>query len=166
MGSQALSASQKEFFRDSELLDYMVLRPLDHIRPNWELTWNEDEERYELEDESYAKLLNQLIDDIASCAPPAKYHENEDRVAETMLHKTGWDIRKINRRWKGADYFSILEQGGWNDLNQQDLLLAATGRVQAAIDRGQMLFDDMEEGHRYMLGAVLSIILYHRENYA
>lgn len=33
------------FFKQSELFDYMVTRPLSHIVPNWELTWNLKENR-------------------------------------------------------------------------------------------------------------------------
>lgn len=31
-----------KFFRWSDLFDHMVTRQLDHIRPNWKLTWNHD----------------------------------------------------------------------------------------------------------------------------
>ena len=63
----------------------------------------------------------------------------------------------------GEDYSAIIEQGGFDDVNDSDL--AAAGRIQAAIIRGQTRYDDMEESHRMMVGAVLAIILYHREPY-
>lgn len=62
----------------------------------------------------------------------------------------------------GADYDSILEQGGFHDIDEANLVAAAAGRVRAALERGQMHWDDMEDSHRRMLAAVLSVILYHR----
>lgn len=47
-----------DFFKNSSLLDHMVLRPLSHIKPNWELTWSGNE--YEPEEDSFASLLNTL----------------------------------------------------------------------------------------------------------
>lgn len=64
----------------------------------------------------------------------------------------------------GHDYASILEQGAFDDVDERNLLLAVSGRVKAALDRGQMHFDDMEESHRKMLADVLAIILFHRDN--
>ena len=58
----------------------------------------------------------------------------------------------------------MLEQGGFNDIDEKNLVLSACGRVKAAIDRGQLHFDDMEKFHRKMLADVLAIILYHRDN--
>ena len=95
-------------------------------------------------------------------SPPARYHDNENRLAEYVRKNLKWPIRKEGKRWVGADYSSIIEQGGFDDFDQQDLVLAAAGRIRAAIDHGQQHFDDMEESHRRILGAVISIILYHR----
>ena len=39
-------------------------------------------------------------------------------------------------------------------------MLAAAGRIKAAIDRGQLTYEDMESSHRRMLSVVLSVILY------
>jgi len=139
-----------------------VLRPLSHIMAYWELTWDPAKGKYSEEECSYASLLNQLIDEIDTTAPPAKYHDNEDRLAEHVIEHLKWPITKAGNRWIGGDYVSIIEQGGFHDLNEMDLIVAVAGRIQAAIDRGQLHYDDMEEGHRIMLGAVLSIILYHR----
>jgi hypothetical protein len=152
----------KAFFAWSDgILDHQVLRPLSHIAPNWELSWNAESSKYEAEDDSFATALNRMIIDIARTPSPRKYHDNEDRFAEYLVAK-GWPIRKTGHRWTGDDYDSILEQGGFSDIDQTELLQAATGRIHAAPSRGQMHFDDMEETHRRMLGAVLSIILYHR----
>lgn len=146
----------------SDLLDYMVNRELSHIRANWELTWNHSEQKYEPEEDSYAELLNELFRELSAVEPPSKYHDNEDRLAEYLRNNSLWKIRKVKGRWVGAPYESILEQGGFSDIDQKDLVLAASGRIKAAINHGQMHFDDMEESHRYILSIVIVIILYHR----
>jgi hypothetical protein len=73
-----------------------------------------------------------------------------------------WPIYKEGNRWVG-DYRSIIEQGGFDDLDEKDLVEAAAGRIRAAIDRGQGHFEQMEESHRTILARVLSAILYHRD---
>ena len=155
----------RNFFAWSDLLDYDVLRPLDHIKPLWEATWDHEAQRYEPEYNSYAQDLNVMIEDIAITQPPSKYHDNEDRLAHYVIEHLKWKIRKERGRWVGMDYESILEQGGFHDLDQAELLTAATGRVYAAIKFGQTHYDDMEESHRKMLASILSIILYHRTTY-
>ena len=124
--------------------------------------WDTDTETYYEEQGSYAAVLNSLISELQTVLPPERYHDNEDRLAEYVIKNLKWPIRKEGDRWVGPDYKSIIEQGGFDDLDQLDLVSAAAGRIRAAIDRGQKHFDDMEESHRRMLGAVLSIILYHR----
>jgi len=79
-----------------------------------------------------------------------------------VIAKLKWPIVKVKGRWIGADYASILEQGGFGDIDQQDLVAAVAGRIHAAIRFGQHHFDDMERSHRDMLAAVLTIIFYHR----
>jgi hypothetical protein len=151
-----------DFFANSEFLDYEVLRLLSHIKGNWELTWDRINERYLEEDDSYAGLLNVLIAEIENATPPARYHDNEDRLAEYVRTNLKWQIYKVGNRWVGNDYRPIIEQGGFDDLDEENLVLAAAGRIRAAIDRGQQQYDDMEESHRRMLAAVLAVILYHR----
>jgi hypothetical protein len=156
------SLRMSPFFENSTLLDHAVLRPLSHIKDNWELTWDPETGAYADEENSYAVMLNDLIEELDGTTPPARYHDNEDRLAEYVREKLKWPIRKEGNRWVGADYESIIEQGGFNDLDEQHLLQAAAGRIRAATDRGQKQFDEMEESHRRMLAGVLSIILYHR----
>jgi hypothetical protein len=153
----------REFFAWSSWLDHMVLRPLSHIAWNWETRWDRDEKRYRPEHNSFAEDLNAVIELIAECPRPFKYHAHEDSLAERALIQLKWPIQKKGGRWIGADYSSILEQGAFNDLDQRSLIAAATGRVHAALDHKQTSFDDMEEGHLYILAALLSIIIYHRE---
>jgi hypothetical protein len=153
----------REFFAWSDRLDHDVLRPLSHIRSNWEALWNHVEQRYEPEDDSFAEDLNVLIDDLATTAPPKRYHDNEDVLANYVIETLKWPIRKEKGRWVGADYYSILEHGGFQDVDQAELLAAASGRIHAAIRSGQTHFDQMEESHQKMLCAVLTIVLYHRD---
>jgi hypothetical protein len=150
------------FLADSNFLDEDVLRPLSHILPNWELTWDEASQKYFEEKDSYAAVLNGLISELDSVTPPMRYHDNEDRLAEYVIKHLKWPIRKEGERWVGVNYDAIVEQGGFHDVDERDLVLAAAGRIRAATERGQQHFDDMQESHRRMLAAVLSIILYHR----
>lgn len=153
----------RAFFASSDgVLDRLVLRPLSHITLNWELTWDDTAQAYAPEEDSFAAILNQVISDLADSQPPKRYHDNEDRLAHYLGEHLGWNIRKEKGRWVGEDYEVILEQGGWHDLDQADLVQAAAGRIHAAMDRQQIHFDAMERSHQRMLAAVLTIILYHR----
>ena len=150
------------FFYNSEDLDMMVLKPLSHIEGNWELTWDNCTKAYAPEEDSFAEQLNKLITEIEQTNPPAKYHDNEDILVEYVRDKLNWQVSKVNGRWVGNDYQSMLEQGGFDDTDEKNLILAAAGRMKTAIRFGQIHFDDIEEGHKKIFAAVLSIILYHR----
>jgi len=156
------TADVQNFFSHSDVLDYLVLRPLSHITSSWETQWDAAAARYEPEPGSFADDLNAVVEMISKTAPPAKYHENEDTLAESVVRDLKWPIQKKGTRWIGADYQSILEQGGFHDLGQRDLLSAAAGRVHAAFKFGQRHIDQMEDGHRTMLTALMTIIIYHR----
>lgn len=137
----------------------------DHlIRSNWEIIWCHNNQQDKHEEESFAEELNTLIYEISTTPRPIRYHDQEDILASYVIEKLKWPIYKQNGRWVGADYRSILEQGGFDDLNQAELLLAVTGRVHTAIKYGQHHYDDMEQGHREMVAAILAIILYNRSN--
>lgn len=155
----------RRFFAQSELIDHDVLRPLSHIKGNWEVSWDDHMQRYAHEDDNFAKHLNVLIDDIANTAISDRYHDNEDVVANYLAAKPGSRIQKKGGRWIGASYGWILEQGGFDDIDQGELLTSAIGRVAAALQFGQMTYDDMEQGHRLMLADILTIMLYHRSDY-
>lgn len=152
----------KNFFYNSNILDYLALRPLSHINENWELIWNNEKNKYEDEENSYADKLNKLIDEISLINPPKKYHINEDCLAIYVKDNLNWNIYKFNGRWIGEDYISIMQQGGFHDVKLCNLKMAATGRVKAAIERGQLHFDKMEQSHQKILAGVISIILYHQ----
>ena len=107
-------------------------------------------------------LLIDLISELASIQPSQKYHDNEDALAEYVIEFLKWPIQKVGKRWLGNDYFSILEQGGFRDITESNLVQAAAGRVQAAIKFGQRHFDEMEISHRKILAHVLAVIIYHR----
>ena len=153
------------FFECCDFLDYFVTRPLSHIKGNWELIWDDEKSQYVDEEDSYAKSLNGLIKELSTVNPPSKYHDNEDRLAEHVISDLGWNVKKTKGRWVGEDYDVILQQGSFSDLQQQNLVLAAAGRIKAAIIRDQLHFDDMEQSHQLMLASVLACILYHRTDY-
>ncbi|CAN5467739.1 hypothetical protein BH09VER1_BH09VER1_26120 [soil metagenome] len=157
------SPERKEFFFRSHSLDYEVLRPLSHIWGNWELSWDQKNQAYLEEKDSFASVLNQLIREISLTVVPARYHDNEDVLVQYVRTHLNWPLIKKGRVWTGEDYDVILQQGGFHDIDEKDFVAAATGRVQAALDRNQHHYDQMEEGHRRMLASVLTSILYHRE---
>ena len=105
--------SIKVFFANSDLLDYMVLRPLSHINMSWELTWSREDNEYEREEGTFAFILNDLITEISLTIPLAKYHDNEDCLALYVKQSLNWNIYKKGNRWEGGDYQSMLEQGGF-----------------------------------------------------
>jgi hypothetical protein len=152
----------RNFFAWSDLLDREVLKPLEHIKSSWQMDWDTESKRYVPEEDSFAADLNLMIEDIAITAPSERYHDNEDILAEYVIEHLKWPIRKERGRWVGEDYPAILEQGAFDDIDQAELLTAATGRIYAAFEFGQKHYDEMEESHRRMLAAILSIILYHR----
>jgi len=95
--SQVSSEEIISFFHRCECLDYLVTRPLSHIRPNWELIWDYENEKYLVEEDSYSNLLNILISELGAVNPPSKYHDHEDRLAEHVisdLAKCGTSICK------------------------------------------------------------------------
>lgn len=151
-----------EFFQQSDCFDRMVTKQLSHIKPNWELTWNRENKGYEPEVDSFAKVSNNFIIELSKITPPKKYHDNEDILAEYCKSKLGWGIEKKGKRWIGADYSLILEQGAFEDVNQEELLFAISGRIKAALHRGQKHFDDMEETHQIILADIITIFIYHR----
>jgi len=159
-----MNSTIQDFFACSDWLDRLVLRPLSHIRPNWEFDSESDEE------DSFAGLLCSLICEIENVSPPSRYHDNEDVLAIHVQHNLNWGIQKLGNTWVNAegkrlgpgDYLVTLEQGAFHDIDQTELIAAAAGRIHAAIDRGQTHFDEMELSHQYILAGVLTAILYHR----
>ncbi|MCI5167518.1 MAG: hypothetical protein D3903_15865 [Candidatus Electrothrix sp. GM3_4] len=156
-----MSALVVNFFANSEdILDY-VLKPLEHIRGNWDVIWDRDNDKYQEEEDSFGAELNALIHEIAQAKAPTNYHVHEDKVA--VFQTRHWDsISKKGRFWVGGEYREILEQGSFDDHEQQALVLSVAGRVKAALDREQYHIDEMEKKHKRMLCAILSIILYQR----
>ncbi len=152
----------REFLSNSEELDIFVTKQLSHIVPNWELIWDEENDKYLEEEDSFAMLLNKLIGDLEETEILEDYHEKEDIVARYVNAFLNWDIVKNGKRWEGAEYRSILNQGGFHDDNQKNLKLCAVGRMRTAMHFGQFGFDNMENGHKKILGDILATILYHR----
>ncbi|RWO89819.1 hypothetical protein [Mesorhizobium sp.] len=152
----------KRFFARSDYLDRMVLRPLSHITTSWEASWDHDEAQYELEPGSFAGDLNEVVRQIACSPRPARYHDNEDALAQRVIAELRWPIQRRAGRWEGADYQMILEQGAFCDIGQRELATAAAGRVHMALDFGQWHFDEMDDGHMTMLAGLMTIMIYHR----
>lgn len=150
------------FFSSSDIFDHMVTRQLSHIKSNWELTWDKKEEKFEQEEDSYAEIINELLTELSLLQPPKSYHDNEDELAEDCKQYLRWPIFKSGKFWRGMEYVSILEQGGFSDEDQKNLCLSIAGRIRAAINRHQFHFDDMEKSHQKILADVIAIILYHR----
>lgn len=152
-------------------MEHEVLRPLSHIRANWELQIDTENGRYLDEADTFAWMFNNLIDKLATTTPPSRYHDNEDRLGEYVRDTHNWDIRKSGNTWVNSDgkrlnpsdYLTLLEQGAFKNMGITDLLEAASGRVHAAISRGQSQFDDMERSHQVILAGVLAALLYHLE---
>jgi len=155
-----------EFFKYSELLDYEVLRPLSHIRGNWELMPGDGCYHFEVEDNSFAKELSELIDELDQSETPERYHDNEDNLVEYVRKRFDGKIEKVGNRWQGRDYQSILQDAGFHDYKEENFVRSAKGRIEAAKKYGQEHYDDMEQGHRKMLGLLLALIIYHRESVA
>ena len=102
------------------------------------------------EEDSFGAELNTLINEIAEANAPINYHEHEVKVA--LFQTKSWDfIRKNGRFCEGAEYKSILEQGSFDDHEQKALVLSASGRIKAALDREQYHIDEMEDAHKMML---------------
>lgn len=152
----------RDFFYNSEQLDYMVLRPLSHLNGDWELLWDEQNERYEQDGNTFANLLNELIEEIAKTTPPKNYHHYEDSLIELAKKKLNWNIQKDAGRWTVKDYRAPLVEGAYFDFKQEKLIQAASGRIQAAIARGQTEYDTMDNGHQFILSVVMSIIVFQR----
>jgi len=154
-------------------MEHEVLRPLSHIRANWELQIDPKTGRYLEEEDSFAVLFNALVDKLTTTQPPFRYHDNEDRLGEYVQKHLNWKIRKSGNSWVNqngsrlhpSDYLAVLEQGGFYDQGILNLILAASGRIVVAIRRGQMHFDDMERSHQVILAGVLATILFHWEPY-
>jgi hypothetical protein len=152
----------KSFFENSDFLDLMVLRPLSHIRPDWELSWYSASEEYKPESDSFAYELNMLIEEMGECCIPDNYHDNEDIVVKRTRDFENSGIYKQGRIWIGRSYQILLQDGGFYDESARNLVLAAAGRVEVARRFGQDHFDDMEEAHQRKLAIIMALILYHR----
>ncbi|MER8445211.1 hypothetical protein NKH52_18670 [Mesorhizobium sp. M1066] len=149
----------RDFFARSPFVPGMVLRRLSHIKHNWEVGWDPHSGRYLPEPFSLAADLNEVIDQIAATTPPGRYHDHEDIIVGCV--SSIFSAEKQGGRWRGDDYGFLLEQGLMMSGRLDDLILAATGRVYAAINSGQKHFDDVEHGHLRMLSDILATIVFY-----
>lgn len=159
------------FFRRSSFLDHAVLRPLSHVSPDWELQSDGDDDHYLEEDGSLAAHLNVLIENIANSSPVLDYHSHENELAsgyqevssgEIYLEGNLWLDRKTGRPIEKDMVGHMIEQStaGWDDL--PELVLAAAGRVAAALRFGISHFDDLDSGHMQMLAVIMTDIIFRR----
>ncbi|MGF1680201.1 hypothetical protein [Photobacterium minamisatsumaniensis] len=151
----------RNFFEHCDYFERLVTKPLFYIKPEYELDWL-DGKLVERED-SFACYLNQLFDELDNVVSPNNYHKYEDIIAEYCALEEP-TIRKKGILWIGQDYGWILENGSYDDIDEQNLVLAIAGRVKAAKRFNQCNFDEMEHGHRTMLTELLQCFIYHRSN--
>jgi hypothetical protein len=161
--TEQLQDKIKEFFKWSGLLDEEITKRLQHIKSNWELQWDFEEEQYIEEENSFSPELNKLFIEFSKYKPVKNYHLQEDKIVEFLNEKRNTKIKKEGKRWIVVDYGQTLEQGAFSDIEQYNLKQAAIGRIYAAIKRNQNNYDDMEESHRFILSEILLSILYHQE---
>lgn len=58
------------FYNSESVLDY-VLKPLQHIRSNWDVIWDYDNDRY-IEEQSFGAEVNELINELSIVDAPKK----------------------------------------------------------------------------------------------
>jgi hypothetical protein len=160
-----------DYFAQSEMLDYTVLRPLDHVFGNWELIWDSAEYKYRPEEDSFADHINILIQEIASSIPPDNYHYYENKLAEMYDAVKRGELKldnsgkiwinastgcRVSKEWVGH----MIEQSRSGSDSLPDLVLAASGRVAASMKHGISHFDELDHGHMEMLAIVMMVILF------
>lgn len=163
------------FFANSAWLDYAVLRPIRHVAGNWELTWDSQSEKYEVETDSLGDHLNVLMYDIATSTPPINYHHHENKLA--ILYdgiKNGhFKLNRPKKLWIDTTTNSpaskdmvghMLEQASCGHFDVPDLVLSAAGRVATSMRHGVSHFDDLDEGHFEMLAIIMADILFRRSD--
>lgn len=110
-------------------MEHEVLRPLSHIRPNWDLYIDSESGRFLEEQDSFAALFNALIDELAVAQPPLLYHDNENRLGEYVQKHHNWKIKKSGSTWINqdgsrlhpSDYLALLEQGSFDNQLKGDV---------------------------------------------
>jgi hypothetical protein len=176
ISSIILSRDQKDsidahaFLGKSTYLDRLALKPISHICPYWELTWDDEKAQYIPEDGSFAEELNEVLTELNRIIPPDNYHKFEDELIEHVSKQSGNTLFNHEGEWlayikgeiKKAEYDHALERGSFHDPYEFNLLKAVAGRIKEALERGQTHFDDMEHYHQLTLAAIITVILYKR----
>jgi hypothetical protein len=161
----------RKFFNNSDLLDHAVLRPIDHVAPNWELTSGGIDGMYIEEDGSLAAHLNVLIEEIATSSPPRDYHSYENALAINYDGVRSGRVYLDGKLWRDAQTGKLVEKDMVGHMIEQatsahydvpDLVLAAAGRVAAAFHFGTTHFDDLDHGHLEMLSIIMTDTLFRR----
>lgn len=162
------------FFYRSDRLDYTTLRPLSHVRSNWELVGSESgDPLFEEEEDSYAENLNVLIDEIAAASPSYDYHKLENQIAADytdaingryFLKGTLWHDKQTGQPIQKDDVGHMMEQASSGSDDVPGLVLAAAGRIATAMSYSVGNFDDLDRGHMEMLAIDLMTILFRRSD--
>lgn len=152
----------RDFFENSDFLDIMVLKPLSHIRPDWELSWYGSIDEYKPSVDSFAYELQQLIYEIEACVAPDDYHLHEDIVIKSTPQEFNEEVYKQGRLWIGQSYQILLQNGGLFDDDAKNLVMATAGRIAVAKRHGQLHFDQMDFSHQKILAIIMALVLYHR----
>ncbi len=163
----------RSFFAGSDYLDHAVLRPISHVAPNWELIRDPISDLYEEEDDSLAAHLNVLIEEVSLSSPPRDYHSYENRLAihyegvttgRFYLHGKLWRDRQTGELVEKDFVGHMIEQATCGHYDVPDLVLAASGRVAAALYFGVEHFDKLDHGHMEMLSVIMTDILFRRSD--
>lgn len=161
------------FFENSDILDHAVLRPISHVAPNWELTWDLSSGRYEEEEDSLAAHLNKLIEEISHSLPPQDDHALENQyainyegVASGRFHLDGklWRDRQTGKLVNKDFVGHMIEQATCGHYDVPDLVHSAAGRVSTALQFGVDHFDKLDRGHMEMLSVIITDILFRRSD--
>lgn len=157
------------FFYRSDYLDYVVLRPLSHVAPNWELVIGGDY-LFEEEDGSLAAHLNVLVEEISLIVPSIDYHSYENNILynySNFLNKYQlkgkiWHDKSTGLPLDKSEIGYMIEQGSSGQVDVPDLVMAAAGRIATSMYYGVDHFDKLDSGHMAMLGIIITIILFRR----
>lgn len=163
----------RRFFEDSDTLDHATLRPISHVAPNWELTWDSTSDRYEEEEDSLAAHLNKLIEEISNLVPPTDYHALENQhainyegVASGRFYLDGklWRDQQTGQLVDKDFVGHMIEQATCGHYDVPDLVLSAAGRISTALKFGVDHFDKLDRGHMEMLSVIITDILFRRSD--
>ena len=148
--------------------DLEVTKPLSHIAPYYELTWDMEAQKFEEEELSFAPVLNSLIDKLAKTSSHTDYHQFVDdellasRFANEVIYLEGkrWKNNRTKEPLKPEDIGHYLEQHALGGCSLVNLKKSVSSRIRAAQKAGIKNWDELDDGHRKMLAELIVVILY------